>query len=320
MSFSALCGWTPNPDEVEAVLKTMPRPFFSQAVEISYEKKDTFLYDMVRKVKGSDLDAGPQKIGDCTSWGWAGGVDVVACKQIFKKLMAENLVTLPDPEDTENVLKRKRIVEVFEETATEAMYALGRCEVGKQWNSNSDGGVGAWMAKAVTDFGTMSRPALQRAGLDPKYSGARAKLWGAKGLPDNLEPTAKQHLIKATSLVKSFDEAAVSIINFWNPVIVCSNQGFTMKRDTQGFCSASGTWYHCMKFDAVRFDRPGLLCNQSWGVETPSGPLMFNQPTNSFWVDAKTCDYMLKQSDSFTLNDLEGYVKEEEDVPFSWAH
>lgn len=311
-------GWIENQDETDKIVASLPFPTLMQSgADLSYNQTNTFLYEIVRKVKGMDLDPGPQGIGDCVSWGYAGGVDTVACVQIYQKLQDANLLAAPDPEDEASIIKRAEILEIFEEQATEAIYALSRCEVGKQWNSYSDGSVGSWAAKATTVFGNISRPALIRAGLPGKYDSKRAKLWGAKGLPDNLEPIAKENTVKSVTLVKSYDEAAAAIQNYKAPVIICSSRGFTMKRDSQGFCAPSGTWQHCMKLLATRWDRPGGCILQSWGPNSPSGPLMFNQPTNSFWADADVIDKMLRQGDSFILNGFKGYTKK---VDFSWDH
>lgn len=305
-----LFGWTPNQDATDNVLATLPRPLFATAADVNFERKDVFLYDLVRKVKGSDLDPGPQGIGDCVSWGYAGGADALQCISIAETLQGHGLLNSQDK-------ARDAYIQVFEELSTEAIYALMRCEVGKQWNSYSDGAVGAWAAKASTLYGYISRKELERNNMPGKYDKNRAKQWGAKGLPDNLEPIAKKYPIKTVSLVKSFDEAAAAMINYLQPTIVCSNRGFSMRRDAQGFCAPDGTWYHCMKFLGVRWDRPGLLCLQSWGPNSPTGPLMYNQPTNSFWVDAKVADYMLRQGDSFTIGRFEGYKKAN---PFNWDH
>lgn len=319
MNIDQLCGWTPNQDETDKVLATLPQPLFGDVAQTDYKKVNTFLYDIVRKVKGSDLDAGPQGIGDCVSWGYAGGGDILQCTQIARQLQNQNILTISDPENIEAATDRKQLIETFEELSTEAIYALMRCEIGKQWNSYSDGAVGAWAAKAVSLYGMLSRLALIRAGLPGNYSSKRAKEWGAKGLPDALEPIAKQYPIQGVSLVKSFDEAAAGIVNYLNPTIICSNRGFTMKRDSQGFCAPSGTWNHCMKLFAVRFDRPGGLIAQSWGPNSPTGPTMFNQPSNTFWADADVIDKMLRQGDSFIVSNMKMYTKEI-DNPFSWAH
>lgn len=295
--FTLDCGWVHRPDEVKRILATLPYPRFADAALMSSpfgENRDTFLWEFSRKVYGKDLPSGPQKIGDCVSWGWTGCRNLVACMQIANGAL-----------------------EAFEEGCTEATYALSRVQVGGQKGSYEDGSVGAWAAKAATDYGTLSRMDLKRSNLPPDYDGDRAKKWGASGLPDNLLPLAKNHLIKTVSLVKTFEEAAEAIMRGY-PVAVCSQQGFTMTRDSDGFCTPQGTWAHCMHFIAVRFDKPALCCAQSWGPNTPDGPTALDQPTNTFWVEANVCDRMLGMGDSFTMSQFVGYPAQ--DVVINWHH
>ena len=96
-------------------------------------------------------------------------------------------------------------------------------------------------------------------------------------MPADLEAKAKDHKVLTTSLVSTFAELQDALANGY-PVTVCSNQGFTMTRDEQGFCSPSGTWGHCMCIGALRFDRPGACILQSWGRMKPSGPTDLDQP------------------------------------------
>jgi len=308
-------GWYDSPDSVEEQLAQMPIPLAQGNLPKLDEKKEVLLYEIVRQIINMDLPAGPQGIGDCVSWGWSNLINTVACVQISESLKAQNLLTVA-PDDIEGQLRRSAIIEEYQEAATAVLYALMRCEVGGQWGSRSDGAVGAWAAKAATDFGSLSRPALIKAGLSGTYDPKRAKEWGAKGLPDALEPAAKQRILKTTSLIQTFEEAVTSIQNGY-PVAVCSNRGFTMTRDSQGFCLPDGTWYHCMLFFANRWDRPGLCCKQSWGKTTPGGPLAKNQPTNTFWVDEKVVNYMLKQRDSFNGSNFQGYPAQ--DI-VTWKH
>ncbi len=271
-------GWINNPVEVEKVVSKLPIPMFTDAVpNLLQEKTDTFLYEYVRKYnKGADAPAGPQLIGDCVSWGWSNLANYLQCIQMS---MGQRLS--------------------YQEICTEAMYALSRVEVGGQRGSYSDGSVGAWAAKAATQYGYLSRNYLAKQGLSPEYDARRAKDWGAKGLPDQFEPEAQMHLLQTTSLTTSFEMAAEAIQRKY-PVAVCSNRGFSMVRDKDGFCSPSGVWNHCMVFVGVRWgSRPGLCLSQSWGRNTPSGPLAFNQPDNTFWVEADVADKMLRQGDSF---------------------
>lgn len=321
MNIDELCGWSNKPDEVDKVLSTLPHPLFGAAsADLPLDtSKEVFLWDYVRAVIKTDVPKGPQGIGDCVSWAWSNLVNYVACIQIFQQLKSNKLIKIAGGIPTIKTVNEitedeayllKSVLEEYQECATEALYALCRCEVGGQWNSYQDGAVGAWAAKAVSTLGTLSRKVVG------PYDKQRAKQWGAKGLPDDLEPTAKQHLIKTVSKVTSFEEAVVAIQNGY-PVAVCSNRGFTMKRDGQGFCSPDGTWYHAMLFMANRWDRPGLCCSQSWGQNTPSGPVIKGQPDNTFWVDAKVVDYMLRQNDSFSGSQFDGY--ESQDL-LTWYH
>lgn len=270
-------GWIDRPDQVQAFL-----PQCSPLKGISLDPgKDTFLFNVFRDVVKKDAPKGPQGIGDCVSWGWSNLVNYLQAIQMALAIKAGTLV----PE--------------YHEIATEATYGYSRVEVGGQRGSYSDGSVGAWAAEAAKRYGYLSRDFLHSKGLNPAYDKNRAKEWGAKGVPDNLEPEGHQHALKIVTQVNSFDEAAAFIQNGC-PVAVCSNRGFTMTRDSKGFCSPSGVWNHCMLIMGVRFDRPGGCISQSWGPMTPDGPLDLGQPDNTFWADAKVIDAMLRQGDSFS--------------------
>lgn len=313
-------GWVENKDEVARCMATMHMPELKGAGPVLDEKKEVFLYKTVREILGKDAPKGPQGIGDCVSWGWGNHANYTQAIQISLQLKKENLLFLPPRDETPNFddlqSKRTAIIEEYQEVATEATYALSRVEVGGQRGSYSDGSVGAWAAKAATDYGYLSRKYLEKKGLGGAYDKRRAKEWGAKGLPDDLEPEAKLHPFKTTTLTRSFAEAAALIQNGYG-VVVCSNRGFSMTRDNQGFCRPSGVWYHCMYLMAVRWDRPGLCCSQSWGAMVPDGPLDKDQPDNSFWIDASVIDYMLRQEDSFTASSFTGYPAQ--DI-VDWKH
>ena len=284
-------GWTPAPAEVEKLLaQGLSRPLMGELT--LDDKKDTFLYNVFRAATGRDAPKGPQGIGDCVSWGWSNLINYIQACQI------------------EQAKKAGTVVPEYQEIATEATYAFSRVEFGNLDGSYSDGSVGAWAAAAAKNGGYLSRKYLASKGLSPDYDKNRAKQWGAKGVPDEFEPEARLHLCKSVALVQSFDEAATFIQNGY-PVAVCSDQGFSMTRDSQGFCRAQGTWYHCMLFMAVRFDRPGLCCSQSWGANTPDGPLVLGQPDNTFWVDAPVVTKMLRQRDSFAGSPFDGYMPQD---------
>jgi hypothetical protein len=188
----------------------------------------------------------------------------------------------------------------------ESIYALSRVEVGGG-RIGGDGSVGAWAAKAVQDYGVLPRRTV--GGYDlTHFDPHRARDWGRRGLPDDLEPEARKHPVRTVSLVKSFDEARAAIAHGY-PVAVCSDQGFTMERDRDGFCAPQGTWGHCMCFiGATAGRRPGLCCLQSWGPNVPGGPIgLGGHPNCAFWVAAEVADRMLGQGDSWALSAFDGF-------------
>lgn len=130
-------------------------------------------------------------------------------------------------------------------------------------------------------------------------------------MPDELEPIAREHRIRYTRLIRSFEEARDAIANGY-PVAVGSSRGFSLKRDDDGFAQPLGIWYHCMKFIASRDDhRPGLLCINSIGAEAHYGPKGdFDIPDGSFWIDAEICKKMFQEFlDSYALSQFEGYPR-----------
>ncbi len=273
-------GWIPMPEVAKAYAQRLPNlQHMVSGLRPVQDDKPVVLTNMYKKVTGKDIPCGPQGIGDCVSFGNACGLNT------YQGVM----------------IATGKANYVLEDAATESIYALGRCEVGGQWNSYQDGACGAWMSESMTRYGCLSR--VKIGPYDPK----RAKSWGAKGLPDDLEPEAKLHLYKTAVLVTDYS-VAVQLIQAGYPVVVCSNQGFGDERDQDGFLRARGTWNHCMCYVGCRFDREGLLCCQSWGSDVPSGPQVFEQSPNSFWIEKSTVQRMLSQRDTYCYNgDFSGF-------------
>ena len=284
-------GWENPPDEVEAILNQLPLPIFGSAAPFlagSGKGKVVLLHKCVEEVTGKSFPIHYQTIGDCVSHGWGLGIDVLKCVQISID---------------------KRPEQWTNETATEVIYAGSRVEIGGGRLGNGDGSLGAWAADWVAKYGIIARG--QYGSIDLReYDGQRAKSWGGAraGVPDDLEPIAKEHPVKTVSLVRSYEEARDAIANGY-PVPVCSMQGFASQRDSKGFAKAQGTWPHCMLFMAVddADGRPGLLCMHSWGPNWIGGPKRHDQPDGSFWVDAAVADRMLDDGDSFAISNFQGY-------------
>jgi hypothetical protein len=286
-------GWIRDPEEVDRQLAGMPRPLFCQAaprLSGSGTGKDSLLYRAYQDVNhGRFIDYPAQVIGDCVSHGFGHGIDLLEAVQI--------------------AIGRKR--EVFQQTATEAIYGLARVDIGAS-GSYPDGAVGAWAARAVSTIGTVDREFVG------PYDGRRARDWGARGVPDAVRSRAARHKVRTVSLVATYEEMEDALANGY-PVPVCSNQGFTLERDGDGFCLPHGSWGHCMLIVGVRAgDRPGACIFQSWGPEIPTGPRGLDQPPNSFWADRNVVAGMLALGDSWALSQFDGYP--ELPMPDRWSY
>ncbi len=295
-------GWIPDKEAVQEWKAKTNRPLFSQQarnLKGSGAGRRVFLWKFLEQAMKKKLPAHDQGIGDCVGQGWARGVDVLGGVQIFLHGKAERWVA---------------------ETSSEVIYVLSRMEVGGG-RIRGDGSHGVWAAEAVREHGTL----LMQSYLDGKYdfteySAARARRWAHKcrsctswggGLPDELEPLAKEHPVQTTTLVTGWEQARDAVANGY-PVVICSDQGFGKKnftRDEQGFLAPSGTWYHCMLLAGIDTlsERHGGLIINSWGGNWLDGPTRWDQPEGSFWVEPDVIDSMLKQEDSFAISNYKGY-------------
>jgi hypothetical protein len=304
-----LGGWREDPSEVSRIQSKLRYPIYQDGVVRGNDP--VLLYTIVREIAGGD-DLGVQGIGDCVSWGNARLVNYTSAIEIYRQIHMIKQSEAYAAGDPAALAAVKSALFEYQAAATEVIYALSRVEVGGQRGSYRDGSVGAWAAKAIHDFGTMSYRLLGQKGLGDKYDAQRAKQWGALGLPDTLEPSAAEHKIQTVSMVTNFKDAAALIESGYG-VAVCSNVGFengsrgVTQRDAQGFATPRGRWDHCMFFAGVRYDRPGLCLVNQWPLGAFAGPLALDQPKNSMWVDERYVNTMLAQRDSWTASNLNGY-------------
>lgn len=293
-------GYVPNPEGTKSFLKSLPNPELRSAgpgLQIR-AGEPVLLYKALYKAWDSTRPGVKwvvvrQGIGDCVSHGFAHAADV-------------HLAVMFVLGDTSE----------WRPAASEAIYGGSRVEArGKTQAGYSDGSYGAAAAKWLIDWGVVFRePYETKNGIIDltKYDPSRAKEWGNYGCGGQkdggeLDKYAKKHPIRNVALVKTFQDAA-SAIQSGYPVAVCSMQGFSSKRDSNGFAAPSGQWAHCMAFIGVRFDPDGLLCLNSWGPDWISGPKWpDDQPDGSFWVNKQTVDKMLSMGDSFAVSGYEGF-------------
>lgn len=285
-------GWIGDRAKIAAaVAKNSPVLFGNTPAgkAVASSQEDVYLWRSVRKAagKGELSDWYPnvdqKQVGCCVGCGWKHAVDVCAANQVVSGK-----------------------AETWRPVSVEVIYGGSRVEVG-QGQVSGDGSLGAWAAEWCNRYGVVPMAKYASADLSV-FDPNRARLFGSKGVPDDIETAAKEHPVKGTALVKTWVDVNRSIRQGY-PVAVCSDQGFTMTRDAQGFGRPQGNWGHCMCFIAARGgDRPGAFCLNSWGDSAHAGPRYpADMPLAGFWVDAKVVESMVSQGDSYALSDLQGF-------------
>lgn len=283
-------GWVDDQGSVESVMQELPFPIFGDVwspIKDSGKGRVVLLYEIVKKVAGS-FPIRKQLIGDCVSMGAAYAVDAIKAVDIFIKNEMEEWVA---------------------ETSTEDIYGGSRVQIGKGRIGTGDGSVGAWAAQYVNKYGALARQKYGNIDLT-KYNSKTAKAWGmpGKGVPQELIPFCKEHPVEVVSQVYTYAEVRDLIANGY-AVTVASSQGFSSKRDSEGFARPEGTWPHQMAILGVddSYKRPSVLIQNSWGVWN-SGPKRHNQPDGSFWVDADVLEKrMLSKKDSWAFSGYGGF-------------
>ena len=289
-----LQGWVDDPAKVEEIMNDLPFPVFQdvwQPIKGTGKNKKTLLYDYIRKASGGKFPKRKQTVGDCVAQGAAYAVDAV--KSV-------------------DIILNKEFEEWVAETATEDIYAGSRVQIGNG-RLRGDGSIGAWAARYVNEYGAVPRGKYGNIDLTT-YSGSKARSWGRKGVgvPKSLLPIVKKHPVLTVSKVTTYEEVRDLISNGY-AVTIASSQGFSSRRDGEGFASPKGSWAHQMSILAVddEYKRPGVLVQNSWG-KWNGGPKRHDQPDGSFWVDAEEIEKrILKKGDSWAFSGYEGFKPRE---------
>jgi hypothetical protein len=295
-------GRIEDPRETEKFVSRLMRPLFGLAaapIRDNGKGKDVFLWLAEKLVLGKWLDPFAQTIGDCTSQAVAGALNTLRCVRIAYQGKQEDFV----------------------DTATEPIYGGARVEIGRNQVRN-DGAVNAWCIQFIREYGILARKLYSFPGypdLDlTKYSGKLARELGSKGVPDHLEPIAREYPLREASLITSYEQARDAIAVAKCPIVLSSNIGFDpFVRDKSGFIRPGGIWPHAQYAYGVTDNakRPGLAIKNSWGKNAPTGPrrvilphgLELDLPDGVYFADAEVCDKIFREQDSFVLNDMAGY-------------
>lgn len=214
-----LCGWlgVDRPDIIEKsfeIWSAKPKPI--TALPPVKAGSRSMLWETGRKILGTDSPNYPQLRGDCCSFGWKNACEYVQFFPILNN-------------------SRNKWTRVFPPYS----YGCSRVFIGKGQLGNQDGSSGFWTAEAAVQYGAIPIDAPNC----PKYSSEVAQSWGYNGPPKEFVPIGKEHLIKNTSPVTTWDELLAALTNGY-PVTIASNVGFDMLAAKDGFHHYTTNWAH----------------------------------------------------------------------------
>jgi len=212
---------------------------------------------------------------------------------------------------TRNACDISRVVEIDVHKQKEAWIARGATEA--IYGARGHGGQGMSCSRAATFVGQtggiLVRKNYKGVADFSKYNGNLGAGWGARGLPDSVIDLANDHQITTVSLVKTIEEARDALANGYG-LAVCSNYGFTHKRDKKGFAKPSGSWAHAMAWiacDDTNGDAAFLVQN-SWGKWNDGGhPDWGPIPDGSFLITSDVAQGMLDQNGAYAFSNFNGF-------------
>lgn len=303
-------GLVPKTETVDAVIRATP-PLYVRfpALENKWDGKKTINHwDAARQVMGAKVEDLIQSQPRGTCGGRAGSLagDLLQCIAIAAGKRAK-----------------------FHRVSHAAVYYAARRQSGMltgDWrDENGDGVASGSVPDALARIaGYVHREEDGDLNWYGPGSDDLACQLGTGGRPDlaaKIEAAGKDNFLTAWSPVTSAQELADGIAA-GGIGIGSDGQGFDMTRDAQGFCRPGGTWQHYQVRSSVGVfnGRPGFAYCQSWGKNTPQGPLLPGHLSNTFGVDFDVQDAIIKSGDwavlfSFPLFDLEaGSV----DIPWTF--
>lgn len=260
-----------------------------------------FLWTHEAKVLGRQLDTWNQKaVGSCVGFGNGRGAQDL--------LLAE--IAAGEPERWPGA-----------EVAPEVIYGGSRVEIGGG-QINGDGSVGIWAADWLVKYGVVVRGVYGSLDLS-RYDEATCRRLGSGGIPSDLELLATAHPVRAVAMVRTAAEGWAAV-GAGKPIAVCSNRGFTTRRNTDGTCDPSGVWNHCMsvrgRYIEPRNRRRMVVIGNSWGDYLGSANSVIEfvaesgtvgsiaLPSGCFATTLEVLAGMLGQEDSFALAGLTGWT------------
>jgi hypothetical protein len=271
-----------DPEDVAKLLGELPHPLFGAAAYGLFGTGEGKVALPFKNLLKFDPTFGPserQVQGDCVSHATRNSVDVTRSCEIVGG-------------QREDFVARG---------ATEAIYG-----------SRGHGGEGMSCSGAARFVhqtgGILLRKQYDKYDLS-EYS-AIGGSWGRGGVPDDLVKEAVKHQVKTISLINTVAQARDALANGY-AISVCSNVGFSSRRDKYGIAKRSGSWGHAMAWVGMDdshevYNETLFLVQNSWGVWN-GGEKRLDQPDGSFWIRQSDAEDMLSQNGSWVFSDVDGF-------------
>lgn len=200
--------------------------------------------------------------------------------------------------------------------ATEVIYGGARVEApNKRIDAGGDGAIPEYGIRWLEKWGAVLRLNFADITGNPAhdyrvYDAKKAKehgMYGAGGQNDGgkIDKLATEHPVQASTAITTLDEFVASLTNGYPIAIGCSAGYGDMKRNAEGVCRWTGTWYHEQCYIGLRFWKGRIQGRklQSWGMGCASGPDPgIDDPMISgcsWWVDEPD---LVKEIKSGSLN------------------
>jgi hypothetical protein len=146
---------------------------------------------------------------------------------------------------------------------------------------------------------------------------------GAGMLPElgkKIITLGSDNLIKDWAVVTSAEEAADALAS-GAFILGSDSQGFTMSRDSNGFCNPRGTWHHYHARPGIKKaknGRWGFPYWQSWGKELPGGTKLEDYPGNCFLVDWDVQDRLFRKGKYAAVWNFDPIEMAEDKINVDW--
>jgi hypothetical protein len=271
-----------DPKELDKLLGELPHPLFGVAAyDLSGSGKGKLALPFKSLLK-FDPTFGPQERqvqGDCVSHATRNAVDVTRSSEIING-EREDFVT---------------------RGATEGIYGAR--------GHSGEGMTCSTAARFVHETGGILL--RQKYGeYDLSQYSAIGGRWGRSGVPKELVDVAKKNQVLTISLINTIEQARDAIFNGYS-ISVCSNSGFSSRRDKYGIASRSGSWSHAMAWIAMDdtheiYNETLFLVQNSWGLWN-NGEKRLDQPDGSFWIRERDAAEMLASNGSWVFSNVNGF-------------